>query len=486
MANKYGSKKHGNRHEMALRASCKMRINIKNDLILSDIPKDLHKELCGRLTIRNPKWIENERMNYWNGRTPKQLRFYEPTDLGLCVPRGYLGQLIGLCQHYDVQFKIEDNRRFLSEVDLIFTGQLKPFQDQAVQVMFQKDFGTLSAPTGSGKTVVALYMIAERRQPALIVVHTRELLSQWIDRIETFLGIPKNEIGIIGAGKKIIGDKITVSLVQSLYKCAGEVSQHIGFLIVDECHRTPSRTFTEAVKAFDCKYMLGLSATPWRRDKLSKLIFWHIGDVIHEVDKVNLIENGDILQAEVITRKTKFKPYSDPVMEYSKMLSELTQDKQRNLLIASDIAKEALNGGGISLVLSDRKVHCEVIQELLRDSFGISSDLLTGDVPTKQRQDIVDRLNKGKVKVLIATGQLIGEGFDCKELSTLFMATPIKFNGRVLQYLGRVLRPAPGKKKAKVYDYIDTNVGVLKASAAARSRVYNNHTESGTPTYSEG
>jgi superfamily II DNA or RNA helicase len=304
------------------------------------------------------------------------------------------------------------------------------------------------------------------------VVHTKELFNQWVDRVESFLGIPKDEVGIIGSGKKSIGDKITVALVQSLYKCAEEVSQHIGFLIVDECHRTPSRTFTGTVTAFDSKYMLGLSATPWRRDKLSRLIFWHIGDVHHEVDKADLIENGDILKAEVITRETDFRPYHDAAEEYTKMLSELTEDRERNLLIASDVASEKNNGGGISLVLSDRKAHCEALQALLQNRFNISSELLTGDIPTKQRQDIVKRLNKGKVKVLIATGQLIGEGFDCKGLSTLFMATPIKFNGRVIQYLGRVLRPAPGKSKAKVYDYIDTNVGVLKASAKSRQKVY--------------
>jgi superfamily II DNA or RNA helicase len=261
-------------------------------------------------------------------------------------------------------------------------------------------------------------------------------------------------------------------LVQSLYKCAEEVSQYIGFLIVDECHRAPSRTFTEAVTAFDSKCMTGLSATPWRRDKLSRLIFWHIGDIHHEVDKADLIENGDILQAEVITRETDFRPYYDPTEEYSKMLSELTENLDRNLLIASDVASETNNGGGILLVLSDRKAHCEDLQALLNDRFNLSSELLTGDIPIKQRQDIVDRLNKGKIKVLVATGQLIGEGFDCKWLSTLFMATPIKFNGRVLQYLGRVLRPAPGKSKARVYDYIDVNVGVLVASGKARSRVY--------------
>jgi len=143
--------------------------------------------------------------------------------------------------------------------------------------MASRDFGALSAPTGSGKTVVTLALIAKRRQPVLIVVHTRELQDQWMARIETFLGIPREEVGIIGGGKKRIGSKITVALVQSLYKVAGDICHHVGHLVVDECHRAPSRTFTEAVTAFDCHYMTGLSATPWRRDGLSRLIYWYLG-----------------------------------------------------------------------------------------------------------------------------------------------------------------------------------------------------------------
>lgn len=122
------------------------------------------------------------------------------------------------------------------------------------------------------------------------------------------------------------------------------------------------------------------------------------------------------------------------------------------------------------MVLSDRKQHCETLKALLR-GHGVRSSLLTGDVNGKDREQIVKRLDAGKVKVLVATGALIGKGFDCQGLSTLFLTTPIKFSGRVIQYLGRVLRPAPGKE-AKIYDYIDYRVGVLKASAKARRLVY--------------
>ena len=213
---------------------------------------------------------------------------------------------------------------------------------------------------------MALYMVAQRRQPTLIIVHTKDLASQWAQRIEAFLGIAADNVGMIGGGKKVVGNEITIALVQSLYKRVEEVAEHIGFLVVDECHRCPSRTFTEAVTGFDAKYMLGLSATPWRRDKLSKLIFWHLGDVHHEVDKNRLVKTGDVLPAKIIIRNTRFKPNYDPVNEYSKMLSELTADTERNVLIASDVARETERKAGICLILSDRKAHCENLRALLK------------------------------------------------------------------------------------------------------------------------
>ena len=425
------------------------------------------------LKIPNPKWLENNRMGRWNKGTPEFLRFYRKSSQnGLRIPRGYMRRMILLCRHHDLPCEIKDQRRNLPPVELSFNGQLKSFQQQAAAVMLKKDFGTLTSPTGSGKTIIALFMIAQRRQPALIVVHTKDLAFQWIDRITSFLSIPASEVGFIGSGKNKIGEKITVALVQSLYKCADEVAPFIGYLVVDECHRCPSRTFTEAVTCFDARYMLGLSATPWRRDKLSKLIFWHLGDVHHEVDPSALVENGHILQAEVMIRYTNFKPYYDPVNEYSKMLSELTADDARNHLIASDVVEETQSNPGICLVLSDRKKHCDNLRAILRYKFKVDAELMTGDLSQNERKDVTEKLNQGKIKVLIATGQLIGEGFDCRDLSTLFLATPIRFNGRVIQYLGRVLRPAPGKNKARVFDYVDVNVTPLLKAAEARQRVY--------------
>ena len=218
--------------------------------------------------------------------------------------------------------------------------------------------------------------------------------------------------------------------------------------------------------------MMGLSATPWRRDNLSQLIFWHLGDVQYSINKNQLIDSGDILDAEIVERQTEFKPHHDPSKAYSKMLAELTADDQRNRLIASDVAIEAEKTDGICLVLSDRKQHCETLRALLTFRHKIAAEVLTGDVDASQRVHILKELAEGNIKVLIATGQLLGEGFDCPNLSTLFLTTPIRFSGRVLQYIGRVLRPAPGKHQARIFDYVDVNVGVLKSAADARQRVY--------------
>jgi len=450
-----------------------LTITLSNNLRLKNVPKTIMQELTAGLQFLNPKWVENERMGRWNRGTPRQLRFYDRIgSTGLWIPRGFMRRLILMCRRHGIEYAIDDQRRSLPEVDFAFNAALRSFQRRAVERMLARDFGTLNSATGSGKTVMALYMIARRRQPALIIVHTKDLAAQWVQRIESFTGIEAREVGIIEAGKRKIGPRITVALVQSLYKCAEEVAPRIGFLVVDECHRCPSRTFTDAVTCFDSRYMLGLSATPWRRDGLSRLIFWHLGDVHHEVDKTRLEATGNILKAEVITRKTGFKPCHDPVSEYSRMLSELTADTERNLLIAADVARQSRTGAGICLVLSDRKAHCENLQALLRFRFKVSAELLTGDLNPAERRQVIERLNAGRARVLIATGQLIGEGFDCRNLATLFLATPIRFSGRVLQYLGRVLRPAPGKKTARVFDYVDVHVETLVKAAAARQRVY--------------
>jgi superfamily II DNA or RNA helicase len=228
-----------------------LTITIKENLRLKNVPPELMQVLVEKLQFLNPKWLENERMGRWNRGTPRLLKFFDKVGpTGLWIPRGYIRHLINMCRRQEVSFRIDDQRRKVKPVNFTFNGRLKHFQKLAVDEMLAKDFGTLSSATGSGKTVMALYIIAHRKQPALIIVHTKDLAAQWVERIGAFLGIASETVGFIGGGKKVIGAKITVALVQSLYKCAEEVAENIGFLLVDECHRCPSRTFTEAVSSF--------------------------------------------------------------------------------------------------------------------------------------------------------------------------------------------------------------------------------------------
>jgi hypothetical protein len=184
---------------------------------LNRLPGAAVAQIKARLTFPNPAFLDAERRGFYAGHIPREIRGYRQEGNLLTLPRGFTGQLIGILRGAGVRFRIEDRRRVLPEVEFTFHGKLHDFQEEAVEAMAARDFGTLAAPTGSGKTVMALHMVARRRQPTIIVVHTKELADQWVAQIGKFLGIPAREVGIIGGGKKRIGSKISVALVQSLY-----------------------------------------------------------------------------------------------------------------------------------------------------------------------------------------------------------------------------------------------------------------------------
>jgi superfamily II DNA or RNA helicase len=449
----------------------KMKIRIDQQATATDCRPETLAEIRCRLTFDNPEYLDRKKKVFSTWGIDHEIFCFSSIPGGLVFSRGFTGQACRIAKQNGERLHFDDQRRVLPEVDLQFTGTLKPFQLAAVADIKKKDFCTLQSPTGSGKTVMTMPVIADRKQPALIICHTRELADQWVSMIETFLGIPKSEIGFVGGGKMRFGDRVTIGLVQSMTKHVDGVFPYIGFLIVDECHRAPSRTFTDVVSKFDCKYMLGLSATPYRRDGLTRLIHFHIGDEAYKVDGQALVDDGHICKAVVVIVETEFKTGLDPSKDYSRMLSELCLDSERNKLVASHAHHEAVGGSGLSLVLSDRKSHCEALRAAL-SFYGIDAATLTGDTSTKDRKILNDKLRAGNIRVLLATGALIGEGFDLPEISSVVLATPVKFPGRLIQYVGRALRPAPGKNYARIIDFCDSGVGVLKAGAKARLRTF--------------
>lgn len=445
-----------------------LQLTVDRECRLAGASPALLAALKAELTIDNPKYQAAKQFGRWIGKQLKpKLFFFRQQDDGICFPRGFGNQAVRICRRVSGETpEVVDHRRTLDEIDLAFRGTLRPYQEQAVATILDHSFGVLEAGTGSGKTVMALAVMARRRQPALILVHNKELLRQWRQRIEQFLGV---EAGQAGDGVFDIRP-ITVAIVNTAKKHLHTLPGQFGQLVVDECHRVPASLFTDVVSAFDCRYMLGLSATAFRReDGMTRLIHIYMGDRVHAVDGRMLAASGAVVRPELEQRPTGFLyGYQG---EYPKLIKALAGNLQRNRLIVDDILALIRHGHrGTILVVSDRVAHCQALADLLQAG-GVIAPVLTGQSPPETRADLVADVQAGKVAVLVATLQLIGEGFDCPDLSTLILATPIKFEGRLLQVVGRIMRPSVGKR-ARVIDYVDENIPVLRRSAAARRAVF--------------
>lgn len=442
------------------------RLTVSCDCLVEHIGRDLEKRLKERLTIDNPKYIAAKRYGRWIGKKLKpRLYYFEQEPTGLRFPRGFANRAIELCRDSGIEPEIIDERRRLDECGFEFLAALRPYQTRAVDIICSRSFGVLEAGTGSGKTIMALAAIWRRRQPTIVIVHTKELLYQWRDRIEEFMGI---EAGLIGDGKYEVRP-LTVAIVNSARKHTEELVPEFGQLIVDECHRVPATLFTDVVSHFDSYFLLGLSATAFRSDEgMTRLIYYFMGDRIHSVDPMQLKVSGAVLKPKIVRSTTDFTyGYRG---EYQALVTALTKHEGRNRQIVSDIIDcVAADPDSTALVVSDRVSHCRVFVDLLEKQ-QISVALLTGQIPPEQRSRIVAEVQNGKIQVLVATLQLISEGFDCSGLASLFLTTPITFEGRLVQVIGRILRPAENKVPV-VYDYVDDQVAALRRSAAARQKV---------------
>jgi superfamily II DNA or RNA helicase len=422
-------------------------------------PAAVKNEIIKAMTMPNPAYTQAEKFGRYTGHLEPELTFYENRADRISFLRGYTGRTIGLLKRHGVKFRLQDQRRTLKPLNLTFQGTLRDYQTEAVKAALERDHGVLQLPTGAGKTVIALALMAERKQPTLILCHTRELSDQWQARIKQFLGI---DAGIIGGGKFEPGP-ITVGLFQTVKNHLEDLPPNFGNLIVDEVHRCPADTFRRCVTAFDAIYLTGLSATSYRNDGLTRLIYSVMGDRVFNIDQADLETTGAILKPRVIIKKTEYEYFYED--NYQDMITDLIEDPYRNYQIICDV-KKATGRPGTILIVSDRVRQLRLLSDLLGDE---KKALLTGQTPKAKRQKIVEDVNSGRVKVLFSTIQLIGEGFDCSGLSTLFLAAPVKFKGRIIQAVGRILRPADGKQ-ALIYDYQDAAQPVLAAQARTRNR----------------
>jgi superfamily II DNA or RNA helicase len=373
-----------------------------------------------------------------------------------------MDELLLLLKELKVKSCIKDERFIGNPIESIkFLGELTPEQKTVVEKLCQHDIGTLSATTAFGKTVIALYILAHRQVNTLIVVHRRQLMDQWLERITTFLNINKKQIGRIGGGKRKPTGIIDVAIMQSLSKQqqVDDLVANYGQVIFDECHHLSAVSFESVAKACKAKYVLGLSATLTRKDGHHPIVYMQCGPIRYKVDakKQALARPFD---HRVVQKQTGFQlsetESQDEQPTIQKVYAALIEDEKRNRMIIDDL-KQLLKNKRSPLILTERKAHVTLLAEEVKQ-FAKNIIVLQGGTGIKQRKQIMQTLKNisdNEERVLIATGRYLGEGFDDARLDTLLLVMPVSWKGTLAQYVGRLHRLHHAKTEVLIYDYVD-------------------------------
>jgi superfamily II DNA or RNA helicase len=394
----------------------------------------------------------------------RYFKLVEETENEIIIPRGFIGKLLRFCKESNIEYDFQDRRKLKEPVSFSFNATLRSHQNKVNESVSKKDFGIIVAPPGSGKTMMGLKIIAEKKQPALIIVHRKQLLAQWTERVQAFLGIPKHEIGIIGKGNAKIGKLITIATIQSLPKQIEKTQNQFGTILVDECHHIPAGTFRSTIEKLETYYLYGLTATPFRKYNDDKLIFAFLGDIITEVS-THEIENYK--HAQIIVRNTTLDiPFNSKTDNFETLSKIFIHDSERNKLILNDIKSELAKGKRVAII-TERKEHIDALYLFLKHSYEVIT--LSGDDTENNRKAKWNTLQQGNFQVLITTGQYFGEGSDLSNINSLFLVYPFSFKGKLIQYIGRVQR---SEINPTIYDYRDIKIDYLNKLFLKRNTYY--------------
>jgi superfamily II DNA or RNA helicase len=442
------------------------------------LPPVLRNRLIRLAAFQNPEFYRAQAMRFPTFDKPRIVHCCEDFPRHIALPRGCLDDVIGLLNSLQIEFKILDERFEGTPIRANFRGELRPEQESAADAMLQHDVGVLSASTAFGKTVVAAFLIASRAVNTLVLVHRKELLDQWIDRLGQFLDIPRKSIGRIGGGKREPYGMIDVGMIQTINRkgIVDDSIENYGHIVVDECHHISARSFEIVARQSKAKYVSGLSATVMRKDGHHPIIFMNCGPIRYKVnDKAQAAKRP--FTHRVITRATNFRlPHSFEVDRYTaiqEIYGFLEESANRNELIVSDIIG-TVNAGRFPLILSERKNHLQKLADMLSGKIE-NVIVMKGGMGKKQRnniQQILDGLSENASSVIIATGKYLGEGFDNPRLDTLFLTLPISWRGTIAQYAGRLHRINDRKKEVLIFDYADLYVPVLARMYGRRIKGY--------------
>ncbi|MBK9387321.1 MAG: DEAD/DEAH box helicase family protein [Planctomycetes bacterium] len=428
------------------------------------LPSPLLNDIKRLAAFQNPEFYKKQSMRLSTAMTPRVIHCAEDLPQHVALPRGCGFELEELLCDHGIALAIEDKRARGVALELRFQGTLTPPQEQAVRALLAHDTGVLVAPPGIGKTVIGTYLVAARACSTLILVHRKPLLDQWIAQLSVFLGIDPKELGRIGAGKSAPTGRLDVAMIQSLVRkdSVADLVADYGQVIVDECHHLPAVSFERVLAAVKATYLVGLTATPQRRDGHHPITRMQLGPVRYAIDAKSEAGRRPF-DHQLHVRQTAFRlPLSEERLGIQEIYARLARDEARNELILTDLAR-ALEEGRSPILLTERKDHLDYLASRLE---GVARHVvvLKGGMGAKAQREIQSKLASiasHDQRLVLATGRYIGEGFDDARLDTLFLTLPVSWKGTLVQYTGRLHRLHPGKREVRILDYVDRHVPML-------------------------
>jgi len=458
----------------------KLALILKEQVVINKnrLPKIVTNFLKDNLNFLNSDYIIKKRIGVSVYGLEKYFNLIQKINGSIAIPRGFLNKLKAFLRKNKIDFEFRDERIKLAPIKIESNLKLYQYQQMAVDTIIESENGILVAPPGSGKTIIGLNLVVRHKQPTLILVHKKQIFEQWIERIENFLNIPKREVGQLGAGKRMMSDKITVAMVQTLSRMENlnDIADNIGMVIVDECHHIPAKMFRNVITKFRPYFLYGLTATPERKNNDAKLIFIYLGEILYSIEMDFLKKKNSFQQISdnvksapkiIIHNTDLFVPFKISTDNFQILSKIMIFDSTRNRMIVNDIV-DNIRRGLRALVLTERKEHVEVLSYYLKRDVEIVT--LTGDLSAVQRKNKIKQIESGNFQIIIATGQLIGEGTDFPNLDVLFLVYPFSFSGKLTQYIGRIQR---GENKEKlIYDYRDEKIEYLEKQFKNRLRYY--------------
>jgi superfamily II DNA or RNA helicase len=427
------------------------------------LPSALLNRLKRLAAFQNPEFYKKQRMRLSTAMTPRVITCAEDLPQYISLPRGCAPEVRQLLVENRSTLQIEDQRHAGVPLELTFNGELTGVQKDAARALLGHDTGVFVGPPGIGKTVLGTYLVVRRACNTLILVHRKPLLEQWLAQLAIFLGVDESEIGRIGGGKHKPNGRLDVAMIQSLVRKekVDDLVCGYGHVIVDECHHLPAVSFERVLSEVKARYLVGLTATPQRRDGHQAITEMQLGPVRFRVDVKSQAARRPF-DHKLIVRETEFRMSADKPSSIQDIYRVLAADEARNQCIIDDVIR-ALEEGRSPILLTERKDHLDYLAEKLR-GFVRHLVILKGGMTAKERRRNMDQLSSipdTDERLVLATGRYVGEGFDDARLDTLFLAMPVSWKGTLIQYTGRLHRRHASKTELRIYDYVDREIPVL-------------------------